>query len=53
MEENEIILPNFRKIKAMIPTKIYDELTDKNKFNENFDTWITLAIIEKLKSEEK
>lgn len=49
MMEEQIDYPNFKKIKAMIPLFVYDELVSKNIFLGNFDAWITDAIVEKLK----
>jgi len=46
---DDIEFPNFKKIRAMIPNSLYDELSDMNIFTGNFDAWITDAIREKLK----
>jgi hypothetical protein len=49
----EIEFPNFKKIRAMIPSSLYDEMTSKGLFIGNFDAWITEAIIEKLRRKEE
>jgi hypothetical protein len=53
MMADEIEFPNFKKIKAMIPTSLYEEMASKNIFLGNFDAWITEAIIEKLRKKEE
>lgn len=50
--DNDIEMPEFSKIKALIPKKLFEELQRKNVFNSNFDNFITQAIIEKLKRDE-
>jgi len=53
MMEEDIEFPNFKKIRAMIPTSLYDEMSSKNIFLGNFDAWLTDAILEKMKRDEK
>jgi len=45
-------IPKLKKIFALIPEELFDELSQRNLFNSNFDAWVTEAIIEKLKRQE-
>lgn len=42
-------LPKLRKIFATIPEELYNELVKRNVINNDFDNWISDAILEKLK----
>ncbi|MEM3063163.1 MAG: hypothetical protein QW303_06450 [Nitrososphaerota archaeon] len=48
MEKSEF---KFRKIFAMIPVSLYEELVKKNKFNSDWDLWLAIAIKKKLEEE--
>jgi hypothetical protein len=48
-----IEIPKLKKIFATIPEELFNELSKKNILNHSFDTWLTEAILEKLKREEE
>lgn len=50
MEENKF---NFKKIFGMIPTSVFDELVKRDKFNNNWDAWLSEAISKALEEERK
>jgi len=50
MEMNQIKL---KKIFAIVPAELYEELQKRNKLSINFDSWLAEAITEKLQREDK
>jgi len=44
-------IPRLKKIFALIPEELFDEISQRNLFNSNFDAWITEAILAKLEKE--
>lgn len=40
---------NFKKIFGLIPAELFEELSNKNMFKENWDSFLTSAIRSKLK----
>ena len=39
---------SFKKIHALIPDSLYEELSQQNKFNDSWDAWLTKIISEAL-----
>ena len=44
-------MPKFRKIKALVPEELFELLKTHNKFNNEWDSWISKIIIKTLKEE--
>ena len=42
----------FKKIIAQIPISLYEELQSKNKFNPEWDSWLSKIIKESLEKED-
>jgi hypothetical protein len=56
MEENDVNSNfQFRKIRAMIPSELYEKLQKLGFFDSgfNWDSWITQLILKKLEDEGK
>jgi len=49
---DELDIPKLKKINATISEKLYIELSKRNILNNSFDTWLSMAIIEKIEREE-
>jgi hypothetical protein len=49
---DNINFPKLKKLFAMIPEELFDELSKRDILNHDFDRWITEAILEKLNREE-
>jgi len=52
-KNNEFNNFSFKKIFGVIPVSVFDELKNRDKFNNNWDAWLSSAISEKLEREKK